>query len=163
FTGLSGLESITMSGVGLEHLFEHQFDDLQHLSTLDLSRNALSEFPDRLLQGGPIRTLDLSHNRLVNFPRAVLTPPRATFRFPERITLEDTRITALPDTRDLEGPASERDGIQLLNLSHNAITSVPLDLCRFFAHDAAIDLTADPVTEDAVQNLRRACPRLVIM
>lgn len=75
FQGLSGLERLTLAGVGLADLPDGVFADLAGLQTLWLENNRLVLLPERLFSGlSSLRSLSLAGNRLAELPTGVFSP-----------------------------------------------------------------------------------------
>ena len=70
---LSGIDTLNVSGTGIESVRAGDFSGLDSLVRLDLSENRIAVLPGTVFSGlAAMRSLDLRGNRLESLPRAVL-------------------------------------------------------------------------------------------
>lgn len=127
---LENLEELNLSHCGLTTFGPGFFDRLEGLRSLDLSHNAIETLPDTFISTGEhlrslaqLTSLDISHNNLTAMP------PRLLSSILEHLNLSHNRLSQI-NVGDRYGPTSNQT-IQTLDLSHNEITLLQVDLTSF--------------------------------
>lgn len=141
------LDGLNLTGLGLRHLFRHQFAPFSFTDRLDLSHNLLRDLSHLDLQTVATGQLNLSHNQLEKVSASVFgTRGAERLEGRDRIDLSHNALAILEPL-----PPIRRGSV--LDLSFNRLTDLPASYCW----DEVI-LTGNPMDDARRQEIEARCP-----
>lgn len=121
----------------LLHELPHNFGNLQQLTNLNCSNNNLSGLPPTFHCLHEIQELDLAFNTFQQFDPCLIHLPLRHLNF------EGNQISKLPSS------IAEMKFIDILNLNHNQIKDIPLELADLKQN---LSLESNPITQITMHN-----------
>ncbi len=138
FQGLSGLERLTLAGVGLADVPDGVFSDLAGLQTLRLENNRLALLPERVFSGlSSLGSLSLAGNRLTELPAGVFSPLSSLWW----LELSRNPIRELP-----AGAFSGLFNLSGLEIVNSELGELPAGMFIGLSKLRSLDLRANPGT-----------------
>ncbi|SFN55665.1 Leucine-rich repeat (LRR) protein [Izhakiella capsodis] len=140
---IAGLEKLQILELNENEIIKlpHEIARLRNTEILELSKNKLDKFPEQITNLKKLWQLDLSYNQLTKIPEEINKIENLQF-----LKLDHNKLTTVHEN------ITNLTQLEELDLSDNQLKELPLSSALSACLN--IDITNNPLTEDAIYHIR---------